>query len=184
MGGPAAVTEIYTLLTACGEDFVLCVIDIDGVPVASGCLITGEADILLYSAGMRQPETRAVAGYFNAAYYLPIEFGYARGARRLLLGPTAVQTKLLRGARVNPVISAVPRACGPLARLLAATDGICGGSWRACVRRTAPLAMSIRARLPQGSKPPVTAVVPPAGRRLEVGTVRAHRPDRGHRPIR
>lgn len=120
---PAAVTEIYTLLTACGEDFVLCVIDIDGVPVASGCLITGEADILLYSAGMRQPETRAVAGYFNAAYYLPIEFGYARGARRLLLGPTAVQTKLLRGARVNPVISAVPRACGPLARLLAATDG-------------------------------------------------------------
>jgi hypothetical protein len=121
---PAAVTEIYTrLLTACGEDFVLCVVDIDGVPVASGCLITGETDILLYSAGMRQPETRAVAGYFNAAYYLPIEFGYARGARRLLLGPAAVPTKLLRGARVNPVISAVPSACVPLARLLAATDG-------------------------------------------------------------
>lgn len=44
----AEVVEIYTsLLAACGDDFVLCVVDVDGVPAASACLIVGGNDLLL-----------------------------------------------------------------------------------------------------------------------------------------
>ena len=120
---PAGIADIYLrLLAACGDHFILCMVEVDGVPVASSCLVTGESQVLVYSAGMRNPPAREVAGYFNACYYLPIELAYRRGARRLLLGPTALRTKALRGATVVPVISAVPRACAWLARLLAATD--------------------------------------------------------------
>src|SRR5258708_33298493 len=75
-------------------------------PVASACLIIGGTDLLLYSAGLELPRSRAVAGYFNAAYYLPIEFAYRRGLRRILLGPTRRNTKLLRGSRFTPLCSA------------------------------------------------------------------------------
>jgi biotin carboxylase/predicted N-acyltransferase len=119
----ARAIPIYSrLLDRCGSDFVLTMVGDENGPVASACLIAGGTDLLLYSAGLEQPRSRAVAGYFNAAYYLPIEFAYQRGLRRILLGPTGWHTKRLRGARFTPLCSAVPAGAAALANLLAQTD--------------------------------------------------------------
>ncbi|HSR23908.1 MAG TPA: GNAT family N-acetyltransferase [Candidatus Eisenbacteria bacterium] len=134
---PAEVCGIYTrLLEACQDDFVLCVVEAGGAAVSSACLVQGATDLLLYSAGIRLPQSREVAGYFNAAYYVPIAFAYERGLRRMRLGPSGVRTKRYRGARFVPLHSAVPRSCAPLAALLRATDehvrrelaGLAGGA--------------------------------------------------------
>ncbi|HEY0936389.1 MAG TPA: GNAT family N-acetyltransferase, partial [Trebonia sp.] len=110
------------LLDECGDDFALTLVSDGSGPVASACLVAGKTDLLLYSAGLELPRSQAVAGYFNAAYYLPIEFAYQRGLRRILLGPTGWHTKRLRGARFTPLCSAVPTAAAELAALLTATD--------------------------------------------------------------
>ena len=120
---PAEVAASYArLLDACGDDIVLCVVEVEGVAAASACLIQGRTDLLLYSAGIRLPLARQVAGYFNAAYYLPIGFAYEKELRRIHLGPTGTRTKHYRGARFVPLLSAVPPACTPLMALLRATD--------------------------------------------------------------
>jgi biotin carboxylase len=122
-GDDARALPIYgRLLDSCGADFVLTMVADEEGPVASACLIAGETDLLLYSAGLELPRSRAVAGYFNAAYYLPAEFAYQRGLTRILLGPTGWHAKRLRGARFTPLCSAVPAAATGLASLLAGTD--------------------------------------------------------------
>ncbi len=122
-GDDARAVPIYgRLLDSCGNDFVLTMVCDESGPVASACLIIGGTDLLLYSAGLELPRSRAVAGYFNAAYYLPIEFAYRRGLRRILLGPTGWHTKLLRGARFTPLCSAVPAGATALVNLLTETD--------------------------------------------------------------
>lgn len=119
----ARAIPIYSrLLDRCGDDFVLTMVCDENGPVASACLIAGDTDLLLYSAGLEHPRSRAVAGYFNASYYLPAEFAYQRGLRRILLGPTGWHTKRLRGARFTPLYSAVPPGADALANLLAQTD--------------------------------------------------------------
>lgn len=110
------------LLDAFGEDFLMCIVDLAGAPVASACLLAGDGELLVYSAGLRQPAAREVAGYFNAVYYEPIEYAYEHGARRLLFGPTSTRAKALRGATFTPMLSAVPASCEPLVTALAATD--------------------------------------------------------------
>jgi peptidoglycan biosynthesis/recognition FemAB-like protein len=117
-----AVPIYSRLLDSCGEDFVLTMVCHEGTPVASAVLVVGSADLLLYSAGLAMPGARPVAGYFNAAYYLPIEFAYARGLRRILLGPTGLETKRLRGAVFTTLHSAVPAEAGGLVDLLHGTD--------------------------------------------------------------
>lgn len=122
-GDDARAIPIYgRLLDRCGDDFVLTMVSDENGPVASACLVAGGTDLLLYSAGLQQPRSRAVAGYFNAAYYLPVEFAYQRGLRRVLLGPTGWHAKRLRGARFTPLCSAVPTGAAALADLLAQTD--------------------------------------------------------------
>jgi hypothetical protein len=119
---PADIRTSYrSLLGAFGDAFLLCVLDLDGAPVASTCLLVGETDLLAYSAGFA-PAQRAVAGYFNTAYYLPIEWAYSRGLRRVLLGPASARAKTFRGATLTPMLSAVPRSCEPLVAALASTD--------------------------------------------------------------
>lgn len=119
----ADVRDSYrTLLRAFGDDFILCTVEADEGTVASCCLLAGGTDLLAFSVGMRQPAARTHAGYFHAAYYIPIEIAYARGLQRLLLGPATVQAKALRGARFTPMLAAVPGACEPMAAALRATD--------------------------------------------------------------
>ncbi|MEV0001811.1 GNAT family N-acetyltransferase [Micromonospora sp. NPDC050980] len=110
------------LLDHFGDRLLLTTVSAGGRPVASAVLLIGDGDLLLYSAGLLLPDSRAVAGYFNAAYYLPIEYAYANGLRRIMLGPTGRQAKRLRGARFEPLYSAVPRHDRTLTELLAATD--------------------------------------------------------------
>ncbi len=110
------------LLDTCGDAVLLTLIHSGHRPVASAYLVAGTSDLLLYSAGLVQPDSREVAGYFNAAYYLPIEYAYEHGLRRLLLGPTGWQTKRLRGAELHPLYSAVPAHATALVDLLRTTD--------------------------------------------------------------
>ncbi|MDG4834253.1 ATP-grasp domain-containing protein [Solwaraspora sp. WMMD1047] len=110
------------LLDRWGDDFVLTLVEDEAGPVASAVLVVGATELLLYSAGLHLPRARAVAGYFNAAYYLPVELAYQRRLRRIRLGPTGWDTKRLRGARFTPMYSAVPTKAGALVDLLAATD--------------------------------------------------------------
>ncbi|MGC4804628.1 ATP-grasp domain-containing protein [Micromonospora sp. DT233] len=119
----ARALPIYgRLLDVWGDDFLLTLVSDEAGPVACAVLVCGGTDLLLYGAGLLLPRSRAVAGYFNAAYYLPIEFAYRRGLRRIRLGPTGWHTKRLRGARFTPMCSAVPASAGALVDLLAATD--------------------------------------------------------------
>jgi uncharacterized protein len=43
--------------------------------------------------------------YFNLAYYLPLQYAYRHGLRRLHLGPTAYEAKVRRGAVLTPLWS-------------------------------------------------------------------------------
>jgi predicted N-acyltransferase len=120
---PAVVAGIYRrLLAAFGADFLLSMVFADGRPLASTCVLTARDTAMSYSAGFRLPEAKTVAGYFNAAYYLPIKHCYGTGRTTLLLGPGTLEAKRLRGARFSPLYSAVPRSCAPLAALLTRTD--------------------------------------------------------------
>lgn len=120
-----SVARIYRRLLSCfGVDFLLSVVSVEGEPVASACLLTARDTVYAYSAGLRLPAARTVAGYFNATYYLPLRHGYATGRRRLLLGPGTIEAKQFRGARFEPLFSAVPANCTPLATLLRRTDAM------------------------------------------------------------
>ncbi len=117
-----ALSIYRRLLDSCGDNVILTLSHAGTRPVASAYLIAGTTDLLLYSAGLALPDSREVAGYFNAAYYLPIEYAYGHGLRRILLGPTGWQTKRLRGAQLRPLYSAVPADATTLVTLLSATD--------------------------------------------------------------
>lgn len=41
--------------------------------------------------------------YFNLGYYLPLQYAYRHGLRRLHLGPTAYEAKIRRGAELAPM---------------------------------------------------------------------------------
>ncbi|HEV2639543.1 MAG TPA: ATP-grasp domain-containing protein [Actinocrinis sp.] len=119
-----AQTIYSRLLDTCGDDFILTLVrhGDSGRPVASAVLIAGQRDLLVYSVGLELPDSRAVAGYFNATYYLPIEYAYEHGLTRILLGPTSRRTKQLRGARFIPLYSAVPADDALLGDLLTTAD--------------------------------------------------------------
>ncbi|WP_244871675.1 GNAT family N-acetyltransferase [Catellatospora sp. TT07R-123] len=117
-----ALAVYQRLVDRCGDDFILTMVSVGDQPVASATLIAGTGELLLYSAGLLLPDSRDVAGYFNAAYYLPIEYAYAHGMRRIHLGPTGWQAKQLRGARFTPLYAAVPATETALVDLLKATD--------------------------------------------------------------
>jgi len=120
---PEEVEGVYRgLLAGHGDDFLLALVEYEGETVASTCLLQGGDALLGYSAGLRHPETRHVAGYFNAAYYAPLRHAYEHGLSRILLGPGNRETKRLRGARFLPLVSAVPADCAPLVELLRETD--------------------------------------------------------------
>jgi hypothetical protein len=104
-----------------GNDFLLSMVSVAGRPVATACLVAGHSALLLYFVGLDPEYARQVAGYFNAAYYLPMELAYERKISQLLLGPGTLESKRRRGARFEPLVSAVP-AQSPLAPLLARTD--------------------------------------------------------------
>ncbi|MFI5661930.1 GNAT family N-acetyltransferase [Streptomyces sp. NPDC051684] len=116
------VAAIFTRLHGTfGDDFLLTMVSSDGAPVATACLVAGHDALLLYFVGLDPDRARQVSGYFNAAYYLPMEYAYERGITRLLVGPGTVESKRRRGARFEPLVSAVP-ARSKLALLLARTD--------------------------------------------------------------
>ena len=121
--GAAEVESVYReLLAGHGDDFVLFLAEHEGAAVASTCALRGGDALLCYSAGLRQPGARSVAGYFNCGYYLPLRYAYRNGVRRVLLGPGNRETKRLRGARFTLLVSAVPGDQAPLVALLRETD--------------------------------------------------------------
>jgi hypothetical protein len=99
--------------------------DAAGEPVASCSTLSGGGLVLCRSAGLREPGARELAAYFHACYYGPLDLGWANGDHGLLLGPGSLGPKLFRGARPQPLVSAIPPdSPAVLRRLLEVTDGV------------------------------------------------------------
>jgi hypothetical protein len=73
-----------------------------GVPVGFALNYEWEGTWYLRAAGAADGLRGASAAFFNFAYYAPIRAALERGIRRYDVGPTSLQTKLLRGARLEP----------------------------------------------------------------------------------
>lgn len=102
---------------------VVIIRDAVGEPVASCCVLSGGGLVLPRNAGLRQPAARKLAAYFHACYYGPLQLGWANGDYGMLLGPGSLSPKLLRGARLRPLVSAIPPGSpAVLRRLLRVTD--------------------------------------------------------------
>jgi hypothetical protein len=102
---------------------VVIVRDAAGEPVASCSVLSGGGLVLPRNAGLRQPAARELAAYFHACFYGPLQLGWANGDYGMLLGPGSLGPKLLRGARLRPLVSAIPPGSPPvLRRLLRVTD--------------------------------------------------------------
>jgi len=105
-----------------GDDAVAFVVRAaDGSAVAFCVALMDDEQVLPWSLGMRA-DAADVAGYFHVAYYGPARLGYERGRRRLLMGPGSLRPKVLRGAELRPIYSAVAPGDDSLARLLTRTD--------------------------------------------------------------
>lgn len=90
--------------------------------VASCIAVVDRHRILPYAVGVDHDAADEMAGYFNVVYYEPMRFAYQQGARTLLLGPGSLRPKLLRGARLRPLYTAVRRTDAALVELLKVTD--------------------------------------------------------------
>jgi hypothetical protein len=120
----AALRESNEQLLRCfGPDMaVVLVLDSNSDIVASGSLFATGSRILLRSVGFVEERARPFAGYFQAAFYLPLRYAWARGATEILLGPGSLRPKVARGARLRPLFSAVPPESAAAADLLLNTD--------------------------------------------------------------
>lgn len=128
--GAANVRMLATVnenLVGCFGDLMTMVVvrDAASEPVASCSTLSGGGLVLCRNGGSREPAARELAGYFHAAYYGPLALGWANGDHGLLLGPGSLDPKLLRGARPQALVSAIPPgAPNVLRRLLEVTDGV------------------------------------------------------------
>jgi hypothetical protein len=111
------------LLAEFGPDMAAGLVrDAAGTIVASCTMLHAGGRVLPRFVGLDDVAARPLAGYFHAGYYLALSFAWQCGAGEILLGPGSPVPKLLRGATLRPVFSAVPP--GPLAVLLRGTDRV------------------------------------------------------------
>lgn len=75
----------------------------DEAAVRSVCLSYATADEITVRAYGSQETNRSQSAYFELAYYRQIEQAYATTARSVHLGIGTLRTKVLRGARVEPL---------------------------------------------------------------------------------
>jgi hypothetical protein len=101
--------------------YAVLVVDSGGDEVASTVVVCGRRAVLARTAGFTAA-ARDIGGYFHAAMYGPLAVAQERGADDVLLGPLSLRPKLLRGAYVTPLYSAVPTSDAVLSRLLSTTD--------------------------------------------------------------
>jgi len=101
---------------------VVLVRDGAGRAIASAMMVHTDRAALLRTVGFDPEAARPLGGYFQATVYGPLAVAQAAGLTELLLGPGALTPKLLRGARLTPLLSAAPREQARLVRLLRATD--------------------------------------------------------------
>lgn len=93
----------------------------DGVIVASATLALGRACVLPRMVGLAD-ESWQGGGYFHVGYYAPMRLAREIGAASVLLGVGSLTPKLLRGARLVPLYSAVPPSAPAHAALLLGTQ--------------------------------------------------------------
>jgi hypothetical protein len=111
------------LLRHLGKDLALAVVrGGNGDLVATCSLVATGGRVLSRMVGYEEERARPYAGYFHAAYYLPLRLAWERGADEVLLGTGSLPPKLARGARLRPLYSAVPPGSPATATLLRATD--------------------------------------------------------------
>jgi hypothetical protein len=106
------------------DAYAVLVRDASGTAVACAVLVGAGTRVLLRTVGMDPDRARPLGAYFQAVVYGPLAVAARRGARTVLLGPGSLEPKLLRGARLVVLVSAVPGDHEPLAQLLRRTDGV------------------------------------------------------------
>ncbi|SDS44696.1 peptidogalycan biosysnthesis protein [Microlunatus soli] len=84
-----------------GAVLVLAARDRTGAMVAGSVLYVDSHAVHVRMVGLTE-EARRAFGYFNVMFYGPLEIAIARRLRRLQLGVTALQAKVLRGAHLEP----------------------------------------------------------------------------------
>lgn len=96
-------------------------------PVGSFTAYAGHDDLVVRTAGLRgTAEAREARAYFNLTY-AAVELAYRLDLGRVVLGPTAWQAKMLRGARLVPLRAALaPSAPASLVAVLRHTDAVLG----------------------------------------------------------
>jgi hypothetical protein len=113
------------LVAAFGDDLVAGLVRDASDDIVASCTIVRTAGrVLPRFVGFAEAVARPLAGYFHAAYYLPLAYAWQSGATEVLLGPGSLAPKLLRGAVLRPVYSAVPPPSAALAGLLRHTDRV------------------------------------------------------------
>lgn len=111
------------LLAAFGEDMAVTLVRDAGDAIVATCtLVTAGRRIMNRLVGFDENVARPLAGYFHAGYYQPLIYAWQIGATEILLGPGSLQPKLMRGAVLRPLYSAVPPGDAALGALLSRTD--------------------------------------------------------------
>jgi hypothetical protein len=109
-----------------------------GEAVASCSVFTGGDVVYPWNTGLRSGGYRDIAGYFYAGYHAPLQIGWQTGAHRMLLGLGSLKPKLIRGARLRPLVSVIPPdAPDWLQRMLKVTDHEMRARWHQLTRKTA-----------------------------------------------
>lgn len=127
---PAAINA--RLAEAFGEEMLVVLARRGGRCLASATVFRHGDELHVRAAGVDYEAAQPVCAHFVAAYYTPIELACALGLRRVRFGIAAFRPKVNRGARLVPLLAALPAGAPPsLLRLLDWTD-----RW---LRRSLPL---------------------------------------------
>lgn len=112
------------LLELFGERMVVLRADLAGEPVGTATVFHGADELVGRTIGLRdRADVRAAMVYFNLCYYATIALAYQLGVRRVYFGPSTLQAKTYRGARLVPLRAAVGPGCPPeLVDMLRRTD--------------------------------------------------------------
>lgn len=104
--------ELASFAEAFGERAMLFLGSYEGDVVGFTLAVEHGRTLYMRRVGLAYARLRGAFEYFNLAVYAPLEHCYSRGLSRLHLGCGAVEAKVLRGARVTPLLNVLLGASG------------------------------------------------------------------------
>lgn len=96
--------ELSAFAQAFGDRAMLFVGSYDGEPAGFTLAVEHDGTLYMRRVGLAHDRLRGAFEYFNLGYYAPLRYCYAAGLSRLHLGCGAAEAKLMRGARISPLL--------------------------------------------------------------------------------